>query len=245
MEELDSVFGAEEAQVTEPTPAEEQANVAPEGTADEQLARDDEAEEQKMVPLAALKEERGKRQERDREIERMQQQIAHFQQLAAAYGQAQAGVQAAPQAQEDPYAEDTVYADLPKALRTVEERTMSRIEADRRAERYENSEILARHLHDDYEPMVRHFAEMAHKNPMLAEQMERHRSPALFAYEAAKRDLDLQTSVQKQIEEALERERAKLAAKSAPASIAYERGTGQTAGAAHFEQPSLKEILGR
>lgn len=189
----------------------------------------------KTVPYAALREERAKRQERDRQIQAMQTQLASYERLAAQYA---AGV---PQAEDFG---DDVYSDIPGAMKKMQEKILTHFETERRRERYETSEEDARDAYEDYDDVIAHFESMARQNPALVTQMERSKRPAIYAYKTAKKDMSKGDEVQQRINEAIEREKAKLAAQYAPRSISSARGGGLSS-TASYEKPSLKDILGR
>lgn len=198
-------------------------------------------QKQKYVPYAAMKEERTKRQQRDRENEQLRSQLAHYERLAGAFAQGQTSV-----ADKDPYTEDEVFSDLPGSLRKIEGRIMAKVEQERRSERFNQSEIAAQRIHADYDDAIEHFKnQMIKENPYLLEQMERHPSPAFFAYDTAKKDLDKQSEIEKHISAAIERERGKLLAQTAPPSLGGMRGGNAKSNNAVSGRRSLRDILGR
>lgn len=57
--------------------------------------------------------------------------------------------------------------------------------------RLEMSRDLMRKFNDDYDEVIKHYQEMAEINPTLNELVEKNELPAKFAYDLAKRDMEI------------------------------------------------------
>lgn len=140
----------------EPEP-EPEATPEPEGS----TAEPDKQEKPGEVPIAALLDEREKRQNFEKRVRELETQL------------------------------QTKQAEkLPDVLDDQEafvNQLTSQMQSQRLMDRIEISQEFMRMQHDDYAEAELKFAEMAAGNPALVEEMKAHAFPAKFAYETAKK----------------------------------------------------------
>ncbi|GLV28189.1 hypothetical protein TomTYG75_07120 [Sphingobium sp. TomTYG75] len=130
--------------------------------------------EQSHIPIAALKDERAKRQaieENNRQLaERLQQYDAYFAQQAQGQQQDQ-----------DP-------------LEIIAQQVMSRLQPQTEMQmltmRVDMAEQVARTKWADYDEKVEHFKEAVKSNPFLLQELKASANPAEYAYTAANRILE-------------------------------------------------------
>lgn len=186
-----------------------------------------EPKEEGKIPIAALLDEREKRQERDRRIAELEAKLSE--------------------------ANKTPPPKAPDVLEDQEGFTKhfeDRLAQARREDRIEISQDLMRTMHEDYDEMEIKFAELAQKNPALVTQLNQSQLPAKFAYDTAKaaieaeklsdpaylsqKEAEMEARIRKKIEAenaenaAKAEAEAKLEATLTP-SLANQRG-GATAG---------------
>lgn len=147
------------------------------------------------VPLAAIEDERRKRQEWERKAQEFERQIQQAQQQTQ---------------------------HLPKQFLDDPDGTLQQYAVNVRTE---TSQIVMRSLHPDYDEMEAHFVKLAEQNPALQYRLQTEPNPAKFAYDTAKEDLELApvreagglTKWQEKQREALRKEiEAELRAKAPP-----------------------------
>lgn len=198
--------------------------------------------EQGHIPVAALKDERAKRQQAEEQLRRYEQ---HFAELQA---QQQAP---SPQADLDP--DTQAFFDL------VQEQTLARLmpqiqqqmQQTTALNRAEVSEFLARQKYQDYDQQVEVFKQALEENPVLLGELQRAPDPADYAYQAARRYAEAKQYSQGPTAEQREAEiRAKIMAEigvsrpTAPSSLASERSVGGRTGPAWSGPRSLGDLLG-
>ena len=203
-------------------------------------------QEQSHIPVAALKDERQKRQEAE---QRLQQYEEYFRQLQQA-GQSQQQEEL-PDPVSDPYA----YAQW--LSNAVSQQVMQQVQQTGNQymgmTRAQVSEMMARSRHDDYDQMLGVFAEAINENPFLAQQAAQHPDPATFAYNAAKqwqqaKQFGSQAPVTREQIEAEMRQKImaelNMPKPQVPTTLASEQSKGSRGGPEWSGPPSLKEILG-
>ena len=251
---IDSVLSGEaaveQAVVESSVPDETTDTVEAEAVASTEEADKEESQDQGMVPLPALQEERKKRQELAHRLEPMEKYLQGM----------QVGRDQAPEADakpEDPYgSDDKIYEDIPGAMRGLEQRMEERFATAMRMERYNVSEATARGIYSDYDDVLRDYEDLAKSNPHIAAEVDAHNAPAMRAYELGKKhrdtkntkvmtDDDIQKEVQRRVEEELAKAKGAIAAKGVPQSIAGARGTGAVAPQQFTGSAPLEDIFKR
>lgn len=125
----------------------------------------DEAKPPETVPLAALKAERDKRQELERQFRELQQQFQ--------------------QAQQPKKEEPDLASELFENPRKV-------LEQHHMAIKLETSEMLARSKYADFDDKASAFGELARQNPAIVQQMLASPNPGEFVYQTAKKHAEMQ-----------------------------------------------------
>lgn len=204
--------------------------------------------EEQRVPIAALKDERQKRQELERQLSEVHNYLA----------QLQAPQQQQPQAVdmfEDP---DGFKAQLAEQIRNeLMQELQPTLNQHRTLTRAEMSEIAARQKYEDYDSTVEVFKEALATNPFLLTQLQQAADPATFAYNAGKQYSQAKAygteapPSREQMEAEIEaRMRDKIMAEiglnrpSAPSTIAGERSVGARTGPAWTGPKPLGDLLG-
>lgn len=189
------------------------------------------------IPIAALKDERTKRQqieaERQQMAERLQQYEAYFQSL-------QNGGQ----------------EEEPDPVQLIAQQVMSQLQPQQEmqflTQKVEFAEALARQKWADYDEKVEHFKEAAKANPFLIQELRTAANPAEYAYGVANQILEAKAYSQQPSREQIEAEmRAKIMAElgmsnqpKAPTSLVNERSVGSRSGPAWSGPTPLGDILG-
>lgn len=188
------------------------------------------------IPMAALKDERTKRQqieaERQQLAERLQQYETYFQQLQAQTGQEE---------EQDP-------------IELIAQQVMSRLQPQNEMQmltvKVELAEQLARQKWADYDEKVEHFKEAVKANPFLLQELRNSTNPAEYAYNAANRILEAKSYGSAPSREQIEAEiREKIMAEigvnrpQAPTSLATERSVGSRSGPAWSGPATLDDLL--
>jgi hypothetical protein len=251
---LDEIFGDESGQAEAPPPEtigqprDEHGRFAPKDTGDtetEQEAPQQEAppaseQEPSHIPVAALKDERAKRQQYE---DQLRQATERLQQYEAYFAQQQGGTE---QEQE------------PDPVEFIAQQVMQRLtpqtEAQMLTMRVNVAEEFARQKWADYDEKVEHFKEAAKTNPFLLQELRTAANPAEYAYNAANKILEAkQYGTASPSREQLEAEiRQKIMAEigmppkvQAPTTLANERSTGSRSGPAWSGPTPLGDIFGR
>lgn len=244
---LDDILNSEPAAEQQPEtigqPRDEQGRFAPKDEPGEQLepeAQDSgpppQEQEQSHIPIAALKDERTKRQqveaERQELAARLQQYEAYFQQL-------QQGGQ-----EEEPDPIQVIAQQVMSQLQPQHEMQMLRQKAD-------FAEVLARQRWADYDEKVEHFKEAARSNPFLLQELSRAADPAEYAYNVSNRILEAKQYGSAPSREEIEAQmREKIMAElgmnrpQVPTTLANERSVGSRSGPAWAGPTPLGQILG-
>lgn len=190
----------------------------------------------------ALIGERRRRQEAERERDELRQALARHQPQQQPQAHEPAGP---PDRWEDPEGYDAwlIEQATAKAVTLAEQRmTASRLDA---------SEAIARQKFEDFDEKLAKFSEIASVNPRIAQQMMAAPDPAAFAYDFAKRAIeverygtvDVEALRAKLREEIMAEETAKLPRPTVPTSLASERNVGTRSGPAWAGPKSLSDIL--
>lgn len=176
MSELETFLDEAPVETPEETPTETpvepaEPEVAPELTGEEQAESTAETpkegstaepEKDSTIPIAALLDEREKRQQRDKRIEELESKLNELNSTP----------EAAPDVLDD------------------QEGFVGHFEAKLKQARHEDrilmSQNFMRLLHDDYDQMEEKFAGLVQSNPALAAQLNAAEMPAKFAYDTAK-----------------------------------------------------------
>lgn len=212
----------------EPATKEPEADEAKgDDTAETPAAKDD--QEQSSVPIAALKDERRKRQELERELAELKKPKP-------------AEPVQRPNAAEDPEGA------IQHAETVIEQRL--------RNERVVSSRNIMVSVKPDYLEKEKIFVELANANPDLVREMHQHESPAMFAYNKAIEHLEhqeyLATKDTPEYKEFLEAKKAgkvqtpeQKRNKSAVETPKLVNATSASSGNATPVDKDLKDILGR
>lgn len=207
-------------------------------------------QEQSHIPMAALKDERTKRQQLEEQYrqaaERLQQYESYFQQLNAYQEE-----QGPPDPQVDPagYAQYVSEQARQAAQANVQQYGQQYVVQAR----VDVSEMMARQKWTDYDEKVQVFKEAVASNPFLVQELQNAPDPATYAYNAAAKILEARTygSNAGPSREQLEAEiRQKIMAEiginkpQAPTSLATERSVGSRSGPAWAGPTSLDDLLG-
>lgn len=194
-------------------------------------------QEQSHIPIAALKDERSKRQQLEEQYrqaaERLQQYEAYFQQV-------QQGQQ--PEEELDP-------------VEVIAQQVMSRLQPQHEMQilttKVDFAEQLARQKWADYDDKVEHFKEAAKSNPFLIEELRNAANPAEYAYTVAGKILEAKQYGQAPSREEMEAQmRAQIMAElginrpQVPTTLATERSVGSRSGPAWSGPTPLDDLLG-
>lgn len=199
--------------------------------------------QEERIPIAALKDERQKRQQLE---ERLRQYDDYFAQLQANQQPTEApDMFADPEAHQAYVIEQAVSKALEKLQPTIQQgQTLTRAEV---------SEMLARQKFEDYDATVEVFKEALATNPFLLSQLQQAPDPATFAYnagkqwEAAKSLGSTAPPSREQIEAEI---REKLVAElglnrpKAPSTLAGDRSVGSRSGPEWAGPTPLSHMLG-
>jgi hypothetical protein len=222
-----------------------------EETGEEEAAPAQEAEpesvtptqEEQRVPIAALKDERQKRQELERQLSEVHNYLAQLQ-------APQQQQQQIPDMFEDP---DGFKAHLAEQIRAqLTQELQPAIQHGQTLTRAEVSEMLARQKYEDYDATVEVFKEAMATNPFLLTQLQQAPDPATFAYNAGKqwqqaKSFGTEAPISREQIEAEIRDKimAELNLRpTAPSTIAGERSVGTRTGPAWTGPTPLGQILG-
>ena len=191
--------------------------------------------ETEAIPVAALKDERRKRQELEQQVAAMQQQLA--------------AVQQQPQ---QPPAEfwDDPQAFMASQFEQFGSQLMQRWQQEQQIERVNASEAVARSKYADFDDALQSFRQAVQVNPVLAQQMARESDPAEFAYRKGKSALELERVGS--IDDLLKAERQKWEAElraaapapSFPSTTALDGSVGARSGPAWTGPKPMSELLG-
>lgn len=220
----------EQGRFTAPETGEQPETVQQEGPPPSEL-------EQSHIPIAALKDERAKRQAVENEYrqaaERLQQYEAYFQQQQ---GQGQ------PQEQ-DP-------------LEIIAQQVMSRLQPQTEMQmltmRVDMAEQVARTKWADYDEKVEYFKEAVKSNPFLLQELKASANPAEYAYTAANRILEAKSygeagpsreAMEAKIRQELMAELG-LDKPQVPTSLVTEQSKGSRAAPAFAGPTPMGQILG-
>lgn len=179
----------QETQATEPETTEDPASEGTEAPADESAEQSGDKEEvetppvqqESMVPLAALQDERDRRQMAERHAQQLQQE-----QMENLRRQNQQLAQQRPE-EVNPFDDPDAYE------RQLYEQRLAQQVDDRMFNALSNMSVYqAQQRHEDYGEKEQLFTRLAEANPGLAQQMRAHPDPAEFAYQTASQYLMLQ-----------------------------------------------------
>jgi len=220
----DILGGGEEAEVEEPQV--EEQGVEAEEPQDEPPASEE--PEQSHIPVAALKDERTKRQAAEENARLLQERLQQFE---AYYAQQQGG---------------EVEEDDPVEL--FAQQIMGRAETRILEAKVQITETLARQKWDDYDEMADVFKEAAVANPFLVEELKRAPDPAAYAYGVAQKIHEAKGLTTAQTRAQIEAEiREELKAEiglKAPTSLANAQSKGGRGGPGWTGPKPLEDILG-
>jgi hypothetical protein len=200
-------------------------------------------EETGNIPIAALKDERSKRQTLESEVAQLREQLNRLQ-------QPQPTVQAEPQEAPDQWEDPDGYRDwLIQTARN--EAGQAAIQAFN-YQRIQTDAAQFRADKPDYEAVIAQFGTMAQSNPGLIEQMQQAASPAKFAYDTAKLELEIrqhggidgliEARLKAREAQAMQGLQAQLP-QSAPPTISADRSVGARTGPAWSGPTPLSELL--
>lgn len=130
------------------------------------------------IPIAALKDERAKRQALEAELQQMR-----------SYFEQQQQQQPAPDRWEDPEGHDQFL--INQAIAAAEARAEAKAVEAFNLERVRTAASEYRADKQDYEDVIGVFHQMVQINPRLLDEMQSSRNPAEFAYETAKLQVEI------------------------------------------------------
>jgi hypothetical protein len=201
-------------------------------------------EEPGHIPVAALRDERQKRQQLEAQLEQYETYFSQLQQQAAQ-----------PPAMPDMYEDPGGYTAWIAAQ--VRDHVMQ--EVQQAGEQYgsttraEVSELLARQKYEDYEQKIEVFKQAMIENPFLIDQVKRAADPANFAYQAAGKYLEAKQygssgtssrgAIEAQIRQQIMSELGLSSTPRAPSSLASERSIGSRSGPAWSGPTALGDLL--
>lgn len=193
-------------------------------------------EEPGHIPIAALKDERNKRQALENDLAQVRQQLAQMQQAPAA-----------PPAPTDFWEDPEGYIEA-KAAKLAQEQATQIVQG----------QILSRSMnkvkpkYDDFDEAARAFGEMIQANPTLYDQMLAADEPAEFAYSQAKTQMAIREAgsidayIQAQVEARINAQLSQVTQQlpqSAPPTISSDRSVGARSGPAWSGPASLGDLL--
>lgn len=197
-------------------------------------------EEAGHIPIAALKDERSKRQALENELAQLRQSMAQAQQPQPIQNQGP------PDRWEDPEGYDRWLVNQASVVAREEAVQAFNLQ------RIHSSAAQFRADKPDYDEAIHVFGQMADMNPGLVQQMQQADNPAAFAYETGKlqseiiRHGSLQGYIAAQVEaqkaQALQAVTSQLPT-SAPPSISSDRSVGGRSGPAWAGPTPLSDIL--
>lgn len=200
-------------------------------------------QEEGNIPIAALKDERAKRQALEAELQQLHQYLAQQQQQP----------QVVPDQWEDPegFQQFLTNEAVSRAVAAAEQKAVETFSLQRIA----NHAAEYRADKPDYEQAINVFGQMAQVNPMLIGQMQAARNPAEFAYETAKLQMEIaqhggiEGLVNARIEARMQNQQAQYAdvqnrlPSSAPPTISTDRSVGARSGPAWTGPSPLADLL--
>lgn len=251
MDELDGLFNSEtpEAIDTAPSapepetigqPRDDSGRFAPKETGDETPLNAEPVPPtgDKLPPetFKAVREEREKRQNLERELEALKQQIQSFQKPSEA-----------------PTPPPSIWDDEQAYGRHIQSSAVSQATVNARLDM---SEMLASQAHDDFDDMKAKFLDLMGQNPALQQQALAAKHPWEKAYQIAKNAAkleslgavdvtDLETKLREQIKAELAAQAPSPAAPALPQSLADAQSSRASAVSANTGLLSLEDILGK
>lgn len=207
-------------------------------TADDGTGAATPAAEPERVPVAALMDERQKRQNLE---ERLRQYDEYFAQLNTQ-----------PQEVPDPFTDPDAHQAyvIEQAVTKAIERITPQLQRTQTLSRAEVSEMLARQKFEDYDQKIEAFKEAIQDNPFLIQQVQQAADPATFAYNAANKYLEakqygIASPTREQIEaEIREKVIAELGIRpKVPSTLAGDRSVGSRSGPAWTGPTPIEDIL--
>ena len=196
--------------------------------------------EQERVPVAALKDERQKRQQLE---ERLRQYDEYFASLSR-----DKAPEEAPDQFVDPEGHQAYV--IRQAVQAAIREITPQLQQQRTLSRAEMSEMVARTKYPDYDDKIEVFKEAAQRNPLLIQQVQEASDPATYAYNAANNYLEAKQygtamPTREQIKAELRDELiAELGIRpNIPSSLADARSVGSRSGPAFNPDYSLSEVL--
>jgi len=249
---LDDILNSEPTNEVEPQPEtigqprDESGRFAPKEQGEEQQPEEPTAQdappasepEPSHIPMAALKDERTKRQQLEQQAQelaqKLQQYETYFQQLE------QQGQQT--DEEPDPVAQFAAQ---------IEQQVMSKVQQQQLTEKVNLTEVLARQKWGDYDEKVELFKAEAQKNPFLVQQLMQAPNPAEYAYQvseqiAVARNYGNAQPTREQLKAELREElKAELGIgrPQAPTTLANDRSVGSRSGPAWSGPTDLGDIL--
>lgn len=196
----------------------EKGRFAPKGETPETAQVESPATPEPTLDHAALIGERRRRQEAEERLRALEQQVQQYQQPAQQVnpylGQTAQPQQTIPDRWEDPDGYDRYL--IQQASQLAEERAMHAVQQQRIYE----SAVRARAKYEDYDAAHATFGDMAQTNPSLFQQMLVAPDPAEFAYQSAKREMEIRQygSLDALIEARVQAALAQQATPAAPAT---------------------------
>jgi hypothetical protein len=197
-------------------------------------------EEPGHIPIAALKDERSKRQTLENELAQLREQMQRMQ-------QPQPIVQ--PEGPPDQWDDPDGYRDW--LIKTAEERATQAATQAFNIQRIRADAAQFSVDKPDYDQTIQAFRQLADVNPALYEQMQAAPSPAKFAYETARTHLEIQqygsldALIAARVEAAQKEALAALPSQlpSLPPSISSDRSVGSRSGPAWSGPASIDDLL--
>lgn len=202
------------------------------------------ASQEGHIPVAALKDERNKRQALEAELNQLRQQYQ-------AQAQPQPQVQGPPDRWEDPEGYDQWL--IAQAANYAGQAARVEARQEFESQRIRSAADEAKAKHPDYVEKIGVFEQMAQLNPMLWQEMSRAPNPAEYAYNTARLQVEIMQhgGIEGMIEARMSaRENAAIQGvqdrlpSSAPPTLSSERSVGARSGPAWSGPTPLSELLG-
>jgi len=186
---LDSIFSDEElsteveSEVVEETTEEPEETESKEEVTEEKEPTTDSAKDEKAIPIAALLDEREKRQASQKRVEELERQLKDL---------------------ETDTKRPSVFEDEDGAFQAIEQN----IQNARLKDRIDMSRDFMSMLKDDFADREKEFLTLADADPTLRDRLREHPNPARFAYETAVKHQKLQAM--ENVDEWEAKERARI-----------------------------------
>jgi hypothetical protein len=201
--------------------------------------------EPQHIPIAALKDERQKRQQLEARLAEYEAYLSQIQQQ-----------QQAPQAKPDMFADPEGYEAHLEAQITARlmQQLQPQLQQTQTLTRAEMSEFVARQKFEDYDAKIEVFKEALEANPFLHSQLMQAPDPATFAYNAANKYIEAKQygtaspsveQIEAQLREKIMAEIGMANRPKVPTTLAGDRSVGSRSGPAWSGPTPVSDIFSR